>query len=218
MKRSYGKVSLLFIALTVCLAVVGSAYGHWSDFLNITGTAKVEFLCVEFVQQETNDPPGHNYGGPVPGADESIADGFIGAPFRLDKDVGWTWCDLFDLDGDGLRETIEFEVHNAYPSYYGKMIATIHNCGSVPVQIDGVSVTYPQYPGGEYDWDTPPTGPPWPHPPGFEVGWLDGLENVPKIIPPDGKVLIASIVHVLQEAEQGAEYTYRMTIHVSGPV
>jgi len=216
MKRRFGKLTLLFVALIVCLAVVGVAYGHWSKSLEISGTVKVEAMCVEFVEQEVNDSIGNPLVTP-PGADESIADGFIGAPFRLDKDVGWNECFLFDTDGDGFDDTIEFRCYNTYPSYFGKMLATIHNCGGVAIEIDSISVTFPQYPSGEYDWTSPPTDGPWPHPPEFEVKWIDGMVNLPKVIPPDELVVIGSLVHVLQEADQGADYTFRMTIHVSGP-
>jgi hypothetical protein len=217
MSGRLGKLSILFLVLTVCLAAVGAGHGHWSGSLEISGTAKVEQLCVEFVEQETNDPPGHNYVPGIPGADESIADGFVGNPFRLDKDVGWTECFLFDTDDDGLDDTIEFNIYNAYPCYLGKMIATIGNCGEIPVQVDSVSVSFPQYPGGEYDWTSPPTVAPWPHPPEFEVKWVNGVANVPIVIPPDEVTLIGVWVHVLQPAAQGAEYTFRMTVHVSGP-
>jgi hypothetical protein len=218
------KLSLLGLVMTLCVAGLGIGYAGWFETLNISGTAVVEFMAVEWVEQETNDPPGHNYVPGIPGADESVMDGFTGPQFRLDKDVGWTECLMLDLDEDGYRETIEFHVHNAYPSYMGKVIGQLMNLGDMWVQVDSVDVTYPQYPGTPedpypYDYSSPPTMiAPWPHPPEFEVKWINGAYNLPILIPPTETTQLGCMVHILQAAEQNATYTFRVTFHVSGPV
>ncbi len=230
MRSSIRRLSLLIIVLTVCVAIVGAGYGHWSESLTIDGQGCVfGELCYEWVEQEVNDYPGHP-GGPVPGADETIGDGFTEPRFFLDKDVGWNECFLIDTDGDGLRDTIEFRVHNAYPSYFGKVVGTLWNCSDVPILIDAVYVTYPQYPGdpyGPYDWvsyqgsETPPppppivNAPPFPHPPEFEVQWMNGAWTLPIVVPAKGSKLFGAGVHILQPAAQGAEYVFRVSIRVS---
>ena len=217
MKFNFRNLSILGLVLTVCLAGLGIGYAGWFETLNISGTAVVEFMAVEWTDQETNDPPNHNYVAGIPGADESTMDVFIPPDFRLDKDVGWTHCEMLDLDGDGYRETIEFNVHNAYPSYLGKLVGHLTNLGDMGVQVDSVDVTYPGY-GGLYDYSSPPTKEiPWPHPPEFEVIWTNGSYNLPIYIPPMQETLLGCKVHVLQAAEQNAEYTFRITFHVSGP-
>ena len=219
MKLNFKSLSILGLVMTVCLAGLGIGYAGWFETINISGTAIVEFMAVEWVEQETNDPPGHNYADSgILGADESVMPGFIGPQFRLDKDVGWTECFMLDLDGDEYRETIEFHVYNAYPSYMGKVIGQLMNLGDMWVQVDSVDVTYPQY-GGLYDYSSPPTPlvGPWPHPPEFEVVWIDGAWNLPILIPPGQTSALGCQVHILQAAEQNAEYTFRVTFHVSGP-
>jgi hypothetical protein len=217
------RLSLLIAVIVACVAICGAAFGHWTETLTIEGVGCVsEVPCFEWVEQEVNDSPGHTYVPGIPGADESVADGFSSAPFRLNKDVGWNECFLLDTDDDGLRDTIEFIVHNAYPSYFGKVIGTIYNCGPFWVQIDAAHISYPQYPGaspdepGPYDWSSPPVmSAPWPHPPEFEVKWANGGHNLPIIIPPGETTFISAMVHILQPAAQDAQYLFRVALDVS---
>ena len=232
MKLNFKKITLLGLVMTLCLAGLGVGYAGWFETINISGTAIVEFMAVEWIEQETNDPEGmpqlydpdgiHNNGDEIwiIGADESVLEGFIGDPFRLNKDVGRTECILRDLDEDTFRETIEFNIYNAYPCYYGKLIGQLKNKGSAWIQVDTITVTYPDYP--EFNFTIPTTAPvpgPWPHPPGFEVKWSDGSILPIKIGPyeyPEKAMLCH--VHILQAAEQGAVYRFNMTFNISGPV
>jgi len=217
MKFNFKSLSILGLAMTVCLAGLGIGYAGWFETINISGTAVVEFMAVEWLEQETNDPVGNIVPGHVNGADESILDDFVGDPFRLNKDVGWTECIMLDTDSDGYRDTIEFTVHNGYPCYFGKLIGWLKNKGDMWLQIDSVTVTYPDYP--QYNYTCPPTGVsgPWPHPAEFEVGWMDG-GVMPILIAPNGNKMLACIVHIRQAAAQGAVYRFNVTFHVSGPV
>lgn len=218
MKRHLRNLTLICVVLTVCLAGVAVGYGHWTETLGITGTTVVENLAIVIFEQETNDPPGHNYVPGIPGADETIMDGFIAViPSRLNKDVGWTECYLFDTDEDGYADTCEFTMQNVYPCYMGKIILTIWNLGDLNVQIDSVDVIYPETP--EFNYSSPPTmKAPWPHPPEFEVKWFNGSLNLPIIIGAGDTTTVGAMVHVLQPAAQNSTYTFQVTFHVSGPV
>ena len=216
-------LSVLGVVLTLCVALVGVGYGHWSETLHIDGFAKWSALFVEITQQETNDPVGHwfDYHDPqVQGADESIMNGFQGSPFRLWKDVGWTDCVLLDTDDDGYRDTCEFTVNNAYPSYFGKLTLRVMNQSTDAwIQVDSVNVEYPASP--EFNFDSPPiVMPPWPHPEGFEVQWTNGAWNLPIKIPPGQSTYLGCEIHVLQPDTPNWDTTYvfRIKFNLSGPV
>ena len=218
MKRNLKSLSLLCLALVMCLAGVGVGYGHWSETIDIEGTATVEFLMVEIVEQETNDPRFNPFTGDEwVSLDESIMPGFTGAPFRLNKDVGWTECELFDTDDDGYRDTCEFRIHNAYPCYFGKLELMVMNLGDQWVKVNSVDVIYPDSP--EYNWSSPPTmSAPFPHPEAFELKWTNGAWNLPILVPPGETTHLGCYAHVLQPAEQGAEYRFQIVFHFDGPI
>ena len=233
-KHLVRNLTLLCVALTLCVGFISVGYGHWSETLHVDGWAQWNDLYVEIVEQETNDPMNHDnddgewvqdpdtgqwYYTGVLGADESILDGFQGNPFRLWKDVGRTDCVLLDTDGDGYDDTCQFFIYDAYPSYFGKLTLTVMNHGSAYVQVDSVDVKYLDYPSGEYDFSSPPDmGPPWPHPPEYEVQWTNGAWSLPILIPPGGSTLLGCQVHVLQPAVPGSTYSFQVTFHFSGPV
>ena len=218
-KHLVRNLTLLCVALTLCVGFISVGYGHWSETLHVDGRAQWTDLYVEIVEQETNDPEGHNYVPGIPGADESILDGFQGDPFRLGKDVGRTDCVLVDTDEDGYRDTCQFFIYDAYPSYFGKLTLRVTNQGSAWVQVDSVDVAYLDYPSGEYDFSSPPNIlPPWPHPPEYEVQWTNGAWNLPILIPPAQSTYLGCEVHVLQPAVPGSTYSFQVTFHFSGPV
>lgn len=236
MKLNFRNLSLLGVVMTLCVAGLGIGYGHWTQTINISGTAIVENMAVEWVGQRTNDPQllhGH--------IDQTILDGFIGAPFNVNppKDVGWTDCNLILDTGDSLYYTIEFNVYNAYPGYLGIVTGDIMNEGDLAVQIDTVDVDYLGYQpeggtyvdyGGAYDYTSPPnpyTSLPEPpgvyegwihHPPEFEVKWTNGTTKLPIVINGQETIDVSCYVHVLDGAQQNTVYTFRATFHVIGPV
>lgn len=227
--RYIRNLSLLTLALVISLALVGVGYAHWTDSLHIDGKVKVSACYVELAQQETNDPVDHwyDYHDPkVQGADESIAPGFAGNPWRLWKDVGWTDCELLDTDDDTLRDTCVFTVNNAYPCYFGKLILRVSNQSeSAWIQVDSVDVIYgdpndPSDPEHAFDFSSPPImSPPWPHPAGFEVQWTNGAWNLPIKIPPGQITHLGCDVHVLQLPDnQDTTYDFQIQFHFTGPV
>lgn len=218
-KHVIRNLSLLGVALTLCVALLGVGYGHWTDTLTIEGYAVYSDLVIEIVEQETNDPLDHWQDTwnepPIQGADESILDGFQGSPWRLLKDVGMTDCVLIP-DDEGNRTICEFYVYNAYPSYFGKLTLRVMNQStSAWVQVESADVIYPDTP--EYNFSSPPTTlPPWPHPDEFEVQWTNGAWNLPIKIPPGQQTYLGCEVHVLQPAQPGQVYTFRVEFNFAG--
>jgi hypothetical protein len=249
-KHLLRNLTLLGVVLTLCVGFASVGYGHWSETLHIDGWAQWNDLYIEIVEQETNDPWKHDfddgdwvldpdtgqyYYTGVLGADESILDGFQGNPFRLWKDVGRTDCVLVDTDEDGYRDTCQFFIYDAYPSYFGKLTLRIKNEGSAYVQVDSVDVNYtgfegeyyaryddpenPPYTGGTCNFSSPDImTPPWPHPDEFEVQWTNGAWNLPIKIAPGQQTYLGCEVHVLQPAVPGTTYNFTITFHFSGPV
>lgn len=210
----FGKLSTLFTILTIGLLAIGVGYGSWPTQLDISGTVTVEAICLEIMECETNDPPGHTF-GPVPGADESLPDGFRRAPIRLGKDVAQSTCRIVDTNDDGFADTVLFEVDNAYPSYLGKVIATVFNCGSSPVRVTSFSIYYPNT-DGRFDMvgiEGVPNQ--WTHPPEIQVRFAPA--DLPITISPGQMAFLGGFVHILQEAEMDSQYQFAIGIDVTGP-
>jgi hypothetical protein len=224
--RYLRNLSLLVAALTVSLTLIGVSYAHWTESLHIDGYAQWSNFYIELTEQETNDPLDHwfdYHDPPVQGADENIAPGFSGNPYRIWKDVGMTHCDLVDTTGDGLRDTCLFYIYNAYPCYFGKLTMRVTNQSTDAwVYLDSVDVissddpSSPEYP---YNYSSPDIIlPPWPHPPGFEVQWTNGAWNLPIKIPPGQSTYLGCEVHVLQLPDnQDETYDFQIKFNFSGP-
>lgn len=243
-KKHIRNLSLMCVVLTICLALIGTAFGHWASTLKITGTTIVENMAIEVVNQLTNDPMNHDnddgiwvdgvYTG-VLGNDETIEDGFVsGSEDWTGKDVGRTDCFLVDTDGDSFDDTVDFYIYNAYPCYFAKLGIWVENKGDLDVQVDRVDIIFPDD-GLTFiylpldDEGKPVEGatksPPWPtnkgmlNPDGeFEVKWTNGIGNLPIGLDAGTETQFGCMVHILQPASQNAVYHFQVKFYISGPV
>ena len=111
-------------------------------------------------------------------------------PYEEVKDVGNAWCEILD-DGKTILVTVE----NGYPCYEATMWYTIANVGTVPVHIQDIVVDNPNPITVEVTGIAP----------GTQIHPI----SEPGVVPTPGDLHI----HVLQEAEQGAWYTFTVTIN-----
>ena len=121
-------MGLLFAISLVALAVMGMGYAHWSQTLYINGTVTTGKLCVGIAATGTNDPGNAT----DPGKDKHV-----GATESVN--VGDVKC---SHNGTNYYEEIMYVITNAYPCYNSTGYFQIANCGTIPVNITGVSCTY----------------------------------------------------------------------------
>lgn len=139
---------VVFVCMALLLALVGTgvAYAMWSDTLVLTGVVKTGSVDVDFVDQVPLDPSPHgtpgNPGGYLTGSMDpnQLGDWWCANmepfdwwdPLVIDnKNVASTDCEIDPIGGDWLKVTVD----NAYPGYYGSVMFTIKNNGSIPVKL-----------------------------------------------------------------------------------
>lgn len=114
-----GKMAAVFAALMIALMAVGFAYAMWDKTLLISGTVNTGEVNAEFqniVCSDTGIDPGY------------------------DKNVGS--CSVaIDVVGQKMGVIIG----NAYPSYSCQIDYDIVNTGTIPVKIQSITVTNPNY-------------------------------------------------------------------------
>ena len=107
-----GKLAAIFATVIVALVIVGFAYGAWSETLTIEGNVKTGELDVEF---------------------KNIS-------CRCSEEMTCTATGV-DTDGDGDFDKIEVTVSNGYPGGKCDVTFDVHNCGTIPAKIKGISTT-----------------------------------------------------------------------------
>jgi hypothetical protein len=165
------KLAALPILAIISLSIVGLVYAHWEDIVYINGTIEMGTCTIAFSRHPAD---------PIPLVDEYWWDGdlthdpIMGEP--KGKDVGFTeaWYDEYVIDEKGPCDDnwgwrqLMITVQNAYPGYYPHIIFTIHNIGTIPVDI-----TFNVYdPDGILTWHDIPRGP-------FDYWWVKGYFTDP---------------------------------------
>jgi hypothetical protein len=190
------KIAIIALALVLALGTIGVGYALWFENLYIEGTVDSGELDWEFA-----DPvPGGGWVPPVLHHDDNGLDPLIPGYDDYQKDVAWKEWEFFDTDGDGDYDTLEVEIHNAYPGYWNNMSVHVHNNGTIPLHYEYVLLNGQEFPIGQditlYDgaialW--------WGDRPGDQIHPCEGTE-------------LSFYVGVLQPAEQNAEYTFTITL------
>lgn len=164
----------MFVALILALGMTGVAFAQWNETLHITGTVNTGTLDIEWSEYGSWDtePP--------------------------EKDVSSITCVIDEADPNNLIVTVT----NAYPciDYYN--LVDIHNCGTIPVHINTLTVDNPN---AEITVDISLR----PYPLAVEG-------QLPMELPVQlhqGETIYALIhVHVEQIAAEGAMYTFTAQI------
>jgi len=183
----------VFALLLAFLMLIGIAYAAWSETLLINGTINTGALDWVFTNVGHWDPPNtldHN--------GEQTDQGII--TWWADKDVGYTEAEIVD------PHTINVTIHNAYPGYANDISAHIHVNGTIPliftkVIINGVEVTED---GTVVELDLNGDGL------NDTKIWIG--DSIGKQLHPCNSFEFSFIILVLQDAPQGAELSFTMTL------
>lgn len=145
------KIGAMVLLIAITLSIFGFAYAHWSDMVTIEGTVDMGSLTLVFDESEElfltwadNEP-----GLPEP------------------KDVGWGEVNFDHASrvddvhtGKWGYKIMVFVIHDAYPQYEIRFTnVPVHNIGTVPLHITGITVWDPT---DELNWEwtvPPPTTP-----------------------------------------------------------
>jgi hypothetical protein len=152
------KIGLLCLALVLALGTLGVSYAMWDKYIYIDTTVNTGEVNAEFVSAFTDDDgtvddatkdDGDDGGGTdydYWGPDSSDDPKEVGPnPARWNKDVGRCYA---EIDGSD-PQIIHFYVQNGYPYYCNTLWFEIENTGTVPVNIEGLTIT----PVGDIDRD-----------------------------------------------------------------
>ena len=118
-----GKIGIICLVLTLCLAAIGVGYGQWTKTLLIDGTVETGDVSVEFLNAVATDDE-EPY---VPGT----------------PDVGTTTVSLADTDGDLDMDEMTVTQEYGYFCYWGFVNVDVHNNGTVPVEVVAITITEP---------------------------------------------------------------------------
>lgn len=198
------KIAILCLALVMALGSLGIGYAMWDKTLYIDGTVYTGEVDAKFILAFTDDD------GTVDDVDKDAGDDGTQAlydhwgaassadplgpgpnPARSDKDVGKCTV-VIDADPQVLIVTLS----NAYPSYGNTIWYEIENTGSIPVKVQDLSIDPDNF---TLDVEV-------------EVWFTDvhvGLQIDP------GEVVQGDlVVHVLQDADEDATYTFTAEIYL----
>ena len=109
------KITSLFAVLIVAMLLAGVSYAMWDKTLYINGEVNTGDLCMEILSVASDDT------GIDPGKDKNVAS----------TSVAWT------------EQTVTITITNAYPCYYTYVHLTVHNCGTIPVKLQSITVSAP---------------------------------------------------------------------------
>lgn len=155
-KRGTRSSVALFSIAALALAMTGILYAHWTDTLEAHGVVETGSIDPQWSEMGTSDDgiddPWDNeprlddlfdWWGPASSGDHSLLNGQI---VDLRKDVGRCTVELSDQEVEGPdgvvveeNDRLDILIENGYPSYYCLIRADLHNFGSVPVKLQGIS-------------------------------------------------------------------------------
>jgi len=172
-----------FLALMVFATMFGVAYAMWSETLKVNVTVNTGEVDIEWSSVECNDT------GIDPG---------------YDKDVANCSVDIIDLEEPAAK--IHVEISNAYPCYTVVITGVVDNVGTIPVKLIGITLDGMEIkPCTEYELDLDGGGPDL----SVHVEFVD-MEEDGTQIDPDKADAFRITIHVLQNAEESATYSFEM--------
>jgi hypothetical protein len=180
------KLAVLPTLVMLGLLMSGVAFAHWSETLYIDGSVSTGNLDWEYIGASTDR-----------GLDIHCRDNFAGPPplyWRGDKDVEFHWLWFND------RHTLTVTMTNAYPCCCVTVNVNVRNCGSIPLIIDSVIIdgtVLRNSPAPVVRLDLNDDGLD-----DIEILWIDGFGAQ---LEPGGRIWMSFLIHVLQDAPQGAK-------------
>jgi len=231
MKKMNKKIMAAFVILMFALSIAGFVYAHWSDTVQIDGTAEMGSLTFGFTRIVA-EWDSEDYEGYPP--EKCVADGEC--TLSIEETDPHTLKTVYKL--------LTFTITGAYPQYWAINKFTLDNAGNIPLCIEKVTLYLP--PGFSavevledsmweiYDDRTPPqlvyniwlykqpldwgyTPPNWGNCPPWEFpGPFGDIYGVRKLtcnqIDPCNELLTEICVDIKQPAEQCHTYTFSIEI------
>lgn len=127
------KLVALPMLIAIALSIAGFAYAHWSDEIRINGEVHMASLTLAFREVE-------------PCVEYHWKDGvrYIGEPLGKDVATPDSWLEQPITDvhsGKSGFEKMHINITNAYPCYEVHCTFVVHNIGTMPLDITGMSIT-----------------------------------------------------------------------------
>lgn len=190
MRKGFGKLGLICMAVVIALSSTAVAYAQWSDSLTASGTVTVEGCWVQFTNAESND------------SGETIDPGY-------NKNVGCTevekeaCCMRLWRHRCCLPKKLVVTVTNGYPCYHSTVDYTIKAVSLCrQAELAGIKVNCEEVERGEE----------------VDLGWGTVVVTPPETIPPCNSICYcnsddgAITVHADQDAAQGE--TYKVVVDI----
>jgi len=213
--RRFGKLSVLALALVLALGGLGIGYASWTDTVVVeetvtTGNVCVEFVTPVYVTDQFAPPPIYPTQTPDWTCDPGITNVRDVSP---PKNVAWGEAVYLDTDGDSYYDTVQVTLHDVYPCYYNNVSFHVHNCGTIPVIMDSVTLVYDTTTqvidhDGVYSMDLSGNGVD-----DFEIRWGDHLGAQ---FEPSDEAEISFGMHMLQDEDptiQDNSFTFYIYLH-----
>ena len=130
--------ALLAGTVVAAALIAGAASALWWERLDVSMTANTGELDWEFRNNTvfTSDPCNNSAGDPVTWPDtNAFPPDYSPVMAPEGKDVGCTDTWLADTDSDGDYDTLNVEIHNAYPYYVTEVDFRVWNTGTIPLKI-----------------------------------------------------------------------------------
>jgi len=144
------KIGLICLALVLALGTMGVGYATWSQTLTITEGVNTGEFCMEFGRLDcyTSDPDCPPEGVVFP-TDKPDRNGTLVWDAVNSK---WTISTFTPVPGKNVAcaeiaygagddpVTLEITVNDGYPHYYAHFNFTVHNCGTIPSNLNKILV------------------------------------------------------------------------------
>ena len=125
----FKKLWLLVSLVVVMSLTTGMAFGHWTDFANVNSTITTGNACVAIF----GNPVQLDNGKDWTLLNQNAAINLLTNPLiQTNKDIGN--CTLTIKDGDLI-----IYMSNIYPMYANEFSFDLYNCGTVPMELYGVT-------------------------------------------------------------------------------
>jgi len=209
------KIGLICLAVVLAVGVIGFGYANWTDTVVVEENVATGNVCVELVTPVSvtdpfAPPPIYPTSFPDWTCDPGIANVRVVSP---PKNVGWGEAVYVDTDGDLRYDKVKVTLHDVYPCYYNNVSFHVHNCGTIPVIMDSVTIhdgfaTQVIDHEGVYSMDLNGNGID-----DFEIRWGNHLGAQWE---PSDEAEISFGMHMLQDEDptiQDSSFTFYITLH-----
>jgi len=140
MKMDKKKLAAVALLIAIALSMFGFVYSAWTDYVTINGTVNMGSLTLAFSTYESPtcteynlnpDPPPEWIEGEMEGKNVASCNAYYDPnSVIVDEHTG----------KEGYKKLI-IEIENAYPGYAVHTTFIVHNIGTIPICVYGVSFT-----------------------------------------------------------------------------